>query len=54
LSRCLREVGAQDGQDRLARRYEEFRNIRRAGVDFVDEGDRDKAEGWLTAQAPPA
>ncbi len=54
LSRCLREVGAQDGQDRLARRYEEFRNIRRAGVDFVDEGDRDKAEEWLTAQAPPA
>ena len=39
LSRCLREVGALDGEARLARRYEKFRNIGRVGVDFVDEGD---------------
>src|SRR6202158_4286954 len=38
LSRCLREVGALDGEARLARRYEKFRNIGRVGVDFVDEG----------------
>ena len=39
LSRCLREVSALDGEARLARRYEKFRNIGRVGVDFVDEGD---------------
>jgi acetyl-CoA carboxylase carboxyl transferase subunit alpha len=39
LSRCLREVSALDGEARLTRRYEKFRNIGRVGVDFVDEGD---------------
>jgi acetyl-CoA carboxylase carboxyl transferase subunit alpha len=38
LSRCLLEVSALDGEIRLARRYEKFRNIGRFGVDFVDEG----------------
>jgi acetyl-CoA carboxylase carboxyl transferase subunit alpha len=38
LSRCLREVSALDGEARLARRYEKFRNIGRVGVDFVDGG----------------
>jgi acetyl-CoA carboxylase carboxyl transferase subunit alpha len=37
LGRCLLEVSALDGETRLARRYEKFRNIGRAGVDFVDE-----------------
>jgi acetyl-CoA carboxylase carboxyl transferase subunit alpha len=38
LSRCLGEVSALDGEARLARRYDKFRNIGRVGVDFVDEG----------------
>jgi acetyl-CoA carboxylase carboxyl transferase subunit alpha len=38
LSRCLREVSALDREARLASRYEKFRNIGRAGVDFVDAG----------------
>jgi len=37
LGRCLLEVSALDSETRLARRYEKFRNIGRAGVDFVDE-----------------
>ena len=38
LTRVLREVRAVDGETRLARRYEKFRNMGRLGVDFVDEG----------------
>jgi acetyl-CoA carboxylase carboxyl transferase subunit alpha len=38
LGRCLLEVSALDSETRLARRYEKFRNIGRAGVDFVTEG----------------
>jgi acetyl-CoA carboxylase carboxyl transferase subunit alpha len=37
LGRCLLEVSALDSETRLARRYEKFRNIGRAGVDFVTE-----------------
>src|SRR3984957_17222010 len=37
LGRCLLEVSALDSDTRLARRYEKFRNIGRAGVDFVTE-----------------
>ena len=33
----LREVSALDGETRLARRYDKFRNMGRLGVDFVDE-----------------
>ena len=32
------EVSALDGNTRLGRRYEKFRNMGRAGIDFVDEG----------------
>ena len=39
LTRVLREVRAVDGETRLARRYEKFRNMGRLGVDFVDEGN---------------
>ena len=38
LERVLTEVGALDSDTRLARRYEKFRNMGRAGIDFVDEG----------------
>ena len=38
LTRVLAEVSALDSQTRLAKRYEKFRNMGRAGVDFVDEG----------------
>ncbi len=37
LARALAEVRGMDGETRLARRYEKFRNMGRAGVDFVDE-----------------
>jgi len=38
LTRVLAEVSALDNEARLAKRYEKFRNMGRAGVDFVDEG----------------
>jgi acetyl-CoA carboxylase carboxyl transferase subunit alpha len=38
LTRVLGEVRAPAAETRLARRYEKFRNMGRAGVDFVDEG----------------
>jgi len=36
LESVLREVSALDRETRLARRYEKFRNMGRAGIDFVD------------------
>jgi acetyl-CoA carboxylase carboxyl transferase subunit alpha len=39
LTRVLAEVGALDNEARLAKRYEKFRNMGRAGVDFVDEAE---------------
>ncbi len=38
LARALAEVSALDSDARLAKRYEKFRNMGRAGVDFVEEG----------------
>lgn len=38
LQRVLADVRAIDEEARLARRYDKFRNMGRAGVDFVDEG----------------
>jgi acetyl-CoA carboxylase carboxyl transferase subunit alpha len=38
LARVLAEVSAADRDTRLAMRYEKFRGMGRAGVDFVDEG----------------
>ncbi len=38
LDERLAEVSALDSETRLARRYEKFRNMGRAGIDFVDEG----------------
>ena len=38
LTRVLAEVGGLDGETRLARRYDLFRNMGRVGIDFVDEG----------------
>jgi acetyl-CoA carboxylase carboxyl transferase subunit alpha len=38
LERTLREVSALDGENRLARRYDKFRNMGRLGIDFMDEG----------------
>jgi len=38
LQRVLADVRAMDEEARLARRYDKFRNMGRAGVDFVDEG----------------
>ena len=38
LARVLAETSALDTEARLARRYEKFRNMGRAGIDFVDEG----------------
>lgn len=38
LGRALQQVCALDGETRLARRYEKFRNMGRLGIDFVDEG----------------
>lgn len=37
LARVLREVSGPSGPERLAKRYEKFRNMGRLGVDFVDE-----------------
>jgi len=37
LGRALAEVSALDGETRLARRYEKFRNMGRPGVDFAEE-----------------
>jgi acetyl-CoA carboxylase alpha subunit len=36
LDRTLREVSALDGETRLARRYDKFRNMGRIGIDFED------------------
>jgi acetyl-CoA carboxylase carboxyl transferase subunit alpha len=38
LERALREVRALSGEERLAKRYEKFRNMGRIGIDFVDKG----------------
>jgi len=38
LERVLAEVNALDGETRVARRYDKFRNMGRAGVDFIEEG----------------
>jgi|SRR5581483_2483095 len=38
LSRRLAEISALDSATRLERRFEKFRRMGRAGVDFVDEG----------------
>jgi len=38
LDDVLAEVIALDSQTRLDRRYDKFRNMGRAGIDFVDEG----------------
>src|SRR5437870_7407558 len=38
LDEVLAEIVALDSQTRLQRRYEKFRNMGRAGIDFVDEG----------------
>jgi len=38
LETVLAEVSALDGETRLARRYDKFRNMGRLGVDFVDQG----------------
>jgi acetyl-CoA carboxylase carboxyl transferase subunit alpha len=38
LDEVLAHVHALDARTRLERRYEKFRNMGRAGVDFVDEG----------------
>ena len=38
LDEVLAEIMALDSQTRLQRRYEKFRNMGRAGIDFVDEG----------------
>ena len=38
LERTLREVSALDNENRLARRYDKFRNMGRLGIDFVDGG----------------
>lgn len=40
LLRALREVSAMSPADRLAHRYDRFRQIGRAGMDFVDEEAR--------------
>jgi acetyl-CoA carboxylase carboxyl transferase subunit alpha len=37
LSRALAEVRAVDGETRLARRYEKFRNMGRSGIDFTED-----------------
>src|SRR5881392_118699 len=39
LARVLAEVCSMTGETRLARRYDKFRNMGRAGVDFVEEDD---------------
>jgi acetyl-CoA carboxylase carboxyl transferase subunit alpha len=38
MARVLAETSALDNETRLARRYDKFRNMGRAGIDFVDEG----------------
>jgi acetyl-CoA carboxylase carboxyl transferase subunit alpha len=38
LDEVLAEVSALGSEARLARRYDKFRNMGRAGIDFVDEG----------------
>jgi acetyl-CoA carboxylase carboxyl transferase subunit alpha len=38
LERALAELGALDGDTRLARRYEKFRAMGKLGADFIDEG----------------
>jgi len=36
LSRALADITALDGETRLARRYEKFRNMGRAGIEFTE------------------
>jgi acetyl-CoA carboxylase carboxyl transferase subunit alpha len=38
LTRVLAELGSQDSETRLTRRYDKFRAMGKLGVDFVDEG----------------
>jgi len=38
LDEVLADICALDSETRLARRYDKFRNMGRAGIDFVDEG----------------
>ncbi len=38
LDKALRDVRALSSEERLAKRYEKFRNMGRLGVDFVDRG----------------
>jgi len=38
LDEVLAEIAALDAQTRLQRRYDKFRNMGRAGIDFVEEG----------------
>src|SRR5207249_3059308 len=38
LNRALTEIAALGGDERLAKRYDKFRNMGRLGVDFLDEG----------------
>ncbi len=38
LTRVLAEVGALDRETRLAARYDKFRNMGRAGIDFIEAG----------------
>src|SRR5438067_10696361 len=40
LTRVLGEVRALDGETRLAKRYDKFRNMGRAGVDFIEAGNQ--------------
>jgi acetyl-CoA carboxylase carboxyl transferase subunit alpha len=39
LTRVLAEVSAMDSKARLAARYDKFRNMGRAGIDFIDSGN---------------
>jgi acetyl-CoA carboxylase carboxyl transferase subunit alpha len=38
LTRVLAEVSAMDSKARLAARYDKFRNMGRAGIDFIESG----------------
>src|SRR5262249_33980183 len=38
LMRVLRDVSGLDRETRLAKRYEKFRNMGRAGIDFLEHG----------------
>ena len=51
LDRVLRDVTALDGETRLSRRYEKFRNIGRLGVDFIDD-DQESGSLAFDGQGP--